>query len=256
MNNQEEFLARIRAALGKQKPAANREAPRDSPTDSSPADSYRLSRQVSAAVRERMLADLKREARALHIQLTICPNEAAAGRAVSGLINEKSGTSDSREVVLWDHPLLNRLKLSEQSHRGIIFHRPDGRSEPLQRTKRHGTERRAAIEPLAASFMGITSADYCLAATASLVIRSRPGQDQLVALLPAIHVAVIKSEQLLFNLEHLYQILGGAAQATDPENNGCLSLISGPSKTGDIEATMVNGVHGPREVYLFIINQA
>jgi L-lactate dehydrogenase complex protein LldG len=36
----------------------------------------------------------------------------------------------------------------------------------------------------------------------------------------------------------------------------CLTLISGPSKTADIELTMVHGAHGPREVYLYVITQA
>lgn len=106
------------------------------------------------------------------------------------------------------------------------------------------------------AFIGITSADYCLAETATLVMKTVPGRDRSVSLLPSIHVAVIELNQIFGNLPELYAYLKYEGKPPEWGLTNCLTLISGPSKTADIELTMVHGAHGPREVYLYVITQA
>ena len=99
----------------------------------------------------------------------------------------------------------------------------------------------------------MTSADYCIAESASLVLKTRPGQPRMVSLLPSIHVAVITEDQLLESLAECYALV---KQDPDAEKEGmtcCMTLISGPSKTADIEAVMVHGAHGPREMIIYVI---
>ena len=66
-------------------------------------------------------------------------------------------------------------------------------------------------------------------------------------------MAVIKLEQIIADFKELYTLLDKVLE-NDPEGmeNG-MTFITGPSKTADIEATMVHGAHGPREVYIYVI---
>ncbi|MBT4090523.1 MAG: LUD domain-containing protein, partial [Deltaproteobacteria bacterium] len=70
---------------------------------------------------------------------------------------------------------------------------------------------------------------------------------------PSIHMAVIELNQIIENLGEFYFL-----QKWDPIQKkegltNCMTLISGPSKTGDIELIMVHGAHGPCELHLFVI---
>ena len=57
------------------------------------------------------------------------------------------------------------------------------------------------------AYIGITSAYFCMADTASLVMRTRPGQARSVSLVPSIHVAVIYLDQIILDLKELYALL-------------------------------------------------
>jgi L-lactate dehydrogenase complex protein LldG len=104
-------------------------------------------------------------------------------------------------------------------------------------------ELRAACATVA---VGITTADYALANTGSLVMMSEP---RLVSLLPPVHVAVIPSTCMLTSLDELFE------RVPDPARVGAaMVLITGPSRTADIEQILVRGVHGPGEIYVVILD--
>ncbi|MDX2499995.1 MAG: LUD domain-containing protein, partial [Deltaproteobacteria bacterium] len=105
------------------------------------------------------------------------------------------------------------------------------------------------------SYIGITSADYCMADTASLVMRTRPGQGRSVSLVPSIHIGVIYLEQIIWDLKELYALLSFDPDVRQEGLTNCMTFISGPSKTADVEATMVHGAHGPREVYVYVVDR-
>jgi L-lactate dehydrogenase complex protein LldG len=93
--------------------------------------------------------------------------------------------------------------------------------------------------------VGITSADYALANTGSLVMIS---EARLASLLPPVHVAVIRAEQILTSLDELLTIVPEPARVTSS-----MVLITGPSRTADIEQILVRGVHGPGEIHVVIV---
>lgn len=98
---------------------------------------------------------------------------------------------------------------------------------------------------------GITGADWFIAESGTLVLHPRAGLSRLVSLAPAVHIAVIEPGQVLPSLDELFAIeresnMKGALGSS-------VNLISGPSRTGDIEATIVKGIHGPLETHLVMV---
>jgi L-lactate dehydrogenase complex protein LldG len=97
--------------------------------------------------------------------------------------------------------------------------------------------------------IGISGVEYLIAETGSLVVRSDL-QPRSLSLLPPIHIAVAERSQLLDDLFELFRIDRG--EAGPPS---ALTLITGPSKTGDIELRLVTGVHGPGVVHVVLCTQ-
>ena len=98
-----------------------------------------------------------------------------------------------------------------------------------------------------AADVGISGVDFVVAETGTLVLETRPDQPRSLSLLPPVHVAVAWREQITPDLFDLF------TSVKERELPACLSLITGPSKTGDIEQKLVTGVHGPGVVHLVMI---
>ncbi len=98
--------------------------------------------------------------------------------------------------------------------------------------------------------VGITSADYALADTGTLVMLAGPDQARMVSLLPPVHIAILPASRLLTSLDELLSIVPDPAQVTS-----AMVLITGPSRTADIEQILVRGVHGPGEIYVIILEE-
>jgi L-lactate dehydrogenase complex protein LldG len=95
---------------------------------------------------------------------------------------------------------------------------------------------------------GITNVDYAVAETGSLVVRASAGNGRALSLVPALHVAVVEKSKILADLIDLFAAL-------DRDGSGsAVSIISGPSKTSDIEMNLVVGVHGPIQVQVFLVD--
>lgn len=101
---------------------------------------------------------------------------------------------------------------------------------------------------MAIADLGITAADYAVAETGSLILCSRPGQARMVSLLPPIHVAFLAPGTLVSSLEALVPLL--RRQVEGPGGASNIVCITGPSRTADIEQTLTQGVHGPKEVHV------
>lgn len=95
---------------------------------------------------------------------------------------------------------------------------------------------------------GITSADYALAETGSLVMLSSVEEARMVSLLPPVHIAVVDKSKLLSGLDELFTTLPEPAERTSS-----MVLITGPSRTADIEQILIRGVHGPGEMHVVLV---
>ena len=100
----------------------------------------------------------------------------------------------------------------------------------------------------ASAGFGITSADYALADTGTLVMLSSQREARMISLLPPAHLAVVPREKILTGLDELLTMLPDPAEQTSS-----MVLITGPSRTADIEQILVRGVHGPGEIHVIVV---
>jgi L-lactate dehydrogenase complex protein LldG len=112
------------------------------------------------------------------------------------------------------------------------------------------TDGEALREACAAADVGITSVEYALAETGTFVMLSSAQEARLISLLPPVHVAVFPQSRILANLDQLLAVIPKPSDATS-----AMVLITGPSRTADIEQILVRGVHGPGEVYAIIVEE-
>ena len=108
---------------------------------------------------------------------------------------------------------------------------------------------------LAESGMGITGADYAIAETGSVVVLPRQGLSRLVSVVPPVHVAIVRPSDVVGTLDDLFTLRRLEYLRHGGEMGSYLNFITGPSRTADIEQTIVVGVHGPREVHMVLLNK-
>lgn len=110
------------------------------------------------------------------------------------------------------------------------------------------TDREQLRELCAAADVGITSADYALADTGTLVMLASPQEARMISLLPPAHIAVVPRARILTGLDELFSLLPRPAESTSS-----MVLITGPSRTADIEQILVRGVHGPGVLSVVVV---
>jgi L-lactate dehydrogenase complex protein LldG len=102
-----------------------------------------------------------------------------------------------------------------------------------------------SLRDLFACDAGVTTAQWGIADTGTLVLESAREKNRLLSLVPPIHVALLSTRCIC---ESLSDALARVSLASHS-----ITLITGPSRTSDIELTLVVGVHGPQMVHVVII---
>jgi len=153
------------------------------------------------------------------------------------------GARQARRVVAGNTPLVEELALkSELEKAGIEVRVSDLRT---------GTSRESLREDGFAADAGISSVDYGVAETGTLALVAGPGQDRAVSLLAPIHVALLDSRDIVYELAALFERVRAGGRGLP----SALTLITGPSRTGDIELVLTIGVHGPKELHLILLER-
>jgi L-lactate dehydrogenase complex protein LldG len=181
---------------------------------------------------------IPRSDRSLYTDLFVQNLEKLAGKAFvvrnsAAVVPVLSGLLANKNVVASNAPFLRTCGITglPQVHTGF-------------------TDRDELRAACAGADIGITSVDYALAATGSFVMISSPSEARLVSLLPPAHIAIFPRSRILANLDELLSILPRPADQTSS-----MVLITGPSRTADIEQILVRGVHGPGEVYAVVVDE-
>jgi L-lactate dehydrogenase complex protein LldG len=92
---------------------------------------------------------------------------------------------------------------------------------------------------------GVSTAIYGLADTGSVVLSSST-EPRAQSLLPDAHVTLLREDLILPGLDELFAVLGDDLPSA-------LAIVTGPSRSADIEQKLAVGVHGPREVHVVLL---
>lgn len=182
----------------------------------------------------------------------LCESFAREVEAVGGqahLVEHWSGVRDVLEAVtkersvrsalLWQHPVLDRAAVRAWLAAKQVEAYDHASLASLPESVRH--QRRMQAD------LGISSVDWAIAETGSLVLCSQPGQERVVSLLPPVHVAIVARDQIVPDVLDAFRQL-------DPQKlPSNVVLVTGPSKTGDIELQLTTGVHGPGQWHVVIV---
>lgn len=167
----------------------------------------------------------------------LVPDANAAAEKVLELVRGKS----ARSALLGQGEVLKRLDLAEKlGAAGVQVLAIDQLTDDNRRASFFGAD------------VGISGVDYLVAETGTVVALSAAGAPRSLSLLPPVHIAVADQAQIVSDLFDLFAALGQSANVSG-ELPACVSLITGPSKTGDIELRLVTGVHGPGEIHVILI---
>lgn len=117
------------------------------------------------------------------------------------------------------------------------------------RQRRRGELRALALQ----ADLGISGVEYAVAETGSCVVVPRRGVARMTTLTPPALVVLVEAAQVLENLDDLLAIWRLENLRTRGRMPNYMTLVSGPSRTADIEFTLSTGVHGPGRAYLILI---
>jgi L-lactate dehydrogenase complex protein LldG len=145
--------------------------------------------------------------------------------ALKALVTEQN----IHRATAWETPSLRKLGVTEiLNSLGVELVSPN-----------------ASKHEMALCDLGITEADYLLPETGTLVLHSSFEKPRAVSLLPRIHLAIVRSEMLRADMHQVF------AEAKD---QNYLVFITGPSRTADIELTVTLGVHGPKNLFVWMLD--
>ncbi len=97
--------------------------------------------------------------------------------------------------------------------------------------------------------IGITGCEFLIAHTGSVMVSSAQKGGRQMFVYPAVHIVIAQKKRLVGYLEKAYSGIMEKYKESFPSH---VSLITGPSRTADIEKTLVLGAHGPRELVVFV----
>jgi L-lactate dehydrogenase complex protein LldG len=96
---------------------------------------------------------------------------------------------------------------------------------------------------------GLTGCHCAIAETGTVLLLSSPQTPKVTALLPETHICVVRASRVLDTMEDTFELL--RREVGDPPR--AVFFVSGPSRTADIEQTIVIGAHGPYRVHILIV---
>ena len=233
MSDRDSMLARIRTSL-----AANRAA-----LESEAARARHVPPPFVHAPHEDLAEQFAAELARLEGYPHRCPDDEAALDTIRDILQQHSATS----VIAWDRDQIGLPGLDALLD-GLGVVALDGRVAYT------GDERAAQLQTLEPAVVCISGADVGIAESGTLLLLSGAGRGRMASLLAPVHIGVLRADQLVRGLGEAFariQARHGPDIFADASN---LTLITGPSRTADIELTLTLGVHGPREIHVVLID--
>ncbi len=238
----EEFLASVRQALGRS--AASPPVPPYSRLEESLADLEALERDLLARletgrdVRLEALAETAAR-RGWKVKRASDPEEAL------GYLSSVMTQLGVKRAVRSTEDVFQQLAVDS------ILQRPGIETTIIAQNENRSRE--TLRQEMIDADIGITGADYAVAETGSVVVLPRVGLSRLVSLAPPVHLALVRPQDVVDTLDDVFLLRRLDYYRNGKDMGSYLNFITGPSRTADIEQTLVVGVHGPKEVHMIIL---
>ncbi len=178
-----------------------------------------------------MFDKFKAKAEAVSTEVHRFPTKAAALDFILRFLTQEGVADEPQSYALWaDSPFLDGLDKTQLSRKvpGLRF----------DITRELAAETR----------IGISQVNWGLANTGTLVQDSTQVDQRLVSTLPTIHIALISTGNILADLPTVLT-------KVNPERSGFIAMITGPSRTSDIERVLTIGVHGPVRLVVAAVDE-
>ncbi len=209
----EEVLSKIRAALGRTP---------DTPIGPIPSSARiepRVPRDMSAEI-DMLLAEIGK--------LTGVTKRLSQPADLKAALAELVAAEHVKKATLWQTPELQELRIAEMlSELGVEIVSPYADNRAVAKCD-----------------LGVTGVDAALPETGTLLLRSSVEQVRTVSLVPRIHLAILRPAALRADLHHAF---------ADVRHDNYFVFVTGPSRTADIELTLTIGVHGPKALYVWVM---
>ena len=237
MSSREAFLARVRQALHSGKQSHHAEA----------ASAENGEAVLSVTQSEDLAVRLQRELEGVGGSVARVQHAAEATEYITRLAEEKG----AEVVVRWQSDLLDTLEIDDAlAAGGTNVHTASPTSEAEAANRRQEMR-----DLLARADLGLSGVDAVIAETGTLMLTAQPGQMRGVSLLPPVHVAVARTDQVVATFADALRTVRQAGQDVQQNLTSCISFVTGPSRTGDIELKLTVGVHGPGELHLVLLDE-
>jgi L-lactate dehydrogenase complex protein LldG len=238
MTARDEILSKVKKALGR-RDAAPAASLRSDLAPSPQEDHAGLSAQQINLITEQQRPELIKQFEASLLRVGGRFSVAASPRMVCERIADLTAGMKAKKVVGWHSPWLQQLGVTKLfAELGVEFI-----------TDAERGDKAAFIDEAAGAAIGITPVDYALADSGTLCLLAGKNQPRTASLLPPVHIAVLQPRQIIRGLDDLFSLL----PADNRELSSAVTLITGPSRTADIELTLVVGVHGPQQLHVILV---
>jgi L-lactate utilization protein LutC len=196
--------------------------------------------EVLSAV-ERFTAEFSR----VSGEATVCSKPEDVIATIKGLIQ----SSGFQTVAISGHAVCRRLKVEEKLR--AEFPQIHLVNELLD--SESAVERRQLRKRLSHVDLSITGTEYLIADIGTIVAIANPQASREISLLPAAHLVLATPDQIYPNMAELFLTIHEEYGDTLP--GSALTLITGPSRTADIEKVLIKGVHGPTRLLAIIVDE-
>jgi L-lactate dehydrogenase complex protein LldG len=221
-HSRDAMIARVRRAVA----ACPVEADRPRPL-------ARPAAQSSSALVKRFVG----EAEAAEAFVSIAADAEGALQRVADILSEFGAQQVVVSADAWDAPW-NVARLSDVIEECTV-----------RRTSSQNDPSATAIARSAA--VGVTAAAYGIAETGTLVLCGGPEGGRIESLLPPAHIALLPVGRVVADLP---EVLEALERDHEFERSSAVTLITGPSRTADIELTLTIGVHGPKQLFIILVH--
>ena len=175
-------------------------------------------------------------------QPSLQPMEYEFAEHFTGLLGRFVYCANHEEVATQLNNLVAQRKWSK-----VVCHEPKLRAVLQQKAFNQFCD-----SPLADCDAAITTCEALIARTGSIMMSTGQESGRTVSVYAPVHICIAPSSKLVYDVKDAFQLLKEKYGNKFPS---FITLATGPSRTADIEKTLVVGVHGPKEVFCFLVDE-